>query len=261
MVIIRAKKRIYILVFTLICLTAGLLSLGRITYARDQYPTPSREFYVYDQGGTYLNGEEKQAVINKNLRYEKTDEKPQIVVAFIDGATVDLDSYGPELGTSWGVGKSGNDNGVLITFAYNDGENNARIDVGYGLEGAVTDAWTGKILEANRSLIKSSNKREVGQGIFNVFKEVSILVDQEYGYDPDYETEVKEEKSSPIGFIIMIIIIILFSGIFRGRSGRGGFGGGFRGGYYGGGGFGGGSFGGGGSSGGGGSFGGGGSSI
>ena len=55
-----------------------------------------------------------------------------------------IDYYGYQLGRHWGIGQKGKDNGVLFTV--DAGEKQARIDVGYGLEGTLTDAQSFLIL-------------------------------------------------------------------------------------------------------------------
>ncbi|HPQ82022.1 MAG TPA: TPM domain-containing protein, partial [bacterium] len=50
-----------------------------------------------------------------------------------------------ELFKSWGIGKKGKDNGILFLVAPN--EKRMRIEVGYGLEGAINDALAGRILD------------------------------------------------------------------------------------------------------------------
>lgn len=56
----------------------------------------------------------------------------------------DVDRAAEELFRQWGVGKRGNDNGVLILCAVRD--RRVRIEVGYGLEGALPDALCGRII-------------------------------------------------------------------------------------------------------------------
>ena len=62
---------------------------------------------------------------------------PTVEGADIDGAAVDLFK-------AWGIGQKGKDNGILILASIND--HKARIEVGYGLEGLITDGTAGDIL-------------------------------------------------------------------------------------------------------------------
>ena len=56
-----------------------------------------------------------------------------------------IEDYGYQLGRAWGIGQKGKNNGALLIVAPN--ERKVRIEVGYGLEGALTDAVTRLIIE------------------------------------------------------------------------------------------------------------------
>ena len=56
----------------------------------------------------------------------------------------DLEEYTLEVASNWGIGEAGKDNGALVFLAIDDRRN--RIEVGYGWEGALTDARCGDLL-------------------------------------------------------------------------------------------------------------------
>jgi len=56
-----------------------------------------------------------------------------------------IEEYGYQLGRHWGIGQKGTNNGVLLIVAPN--ERKVRIEVGYGLEGTLTDAITSVIVQ------------------------------------------------------------------------------------------------------------------
>lgn len=57
----------------------------------------------------------------------------------------DIDTAAGKLFSLWGIGKKDKDNGLLLLAAIEDRK--IRIEVGYGLEGALPDARTGRILD------------------------------------------------------------------------------------------------------------------
>ena len=70
----------------------------------------------------------------------------QVVVATIKSLQGnDIAQYGYQLGRAWGIGQKGKNTGAIIIVAPN--ERKVRIEVGYGLEGALTDAQTKLIIE------------------------------------------------------------------------------------------------------------------
>ena len=261
-----------------------IIITGVSAYGQDiKLPEPSREFYVNDFVGL-ISEDAKSNIVRVNLNYENTEEKPQIVIAVVpDMQGLDENKYAVELFEKWGIGNKKYDNGVLVLLAME--ERRIKIEVGYGLEGAITDSVSGRILDDSMDYLSSG---DYSAGLENIFYQLANRVNEEYGYNSDeifgnmsFPNNTGEHRggSSDGGaiaqliIIIIIIVIINISGGGRGRRRRrgifippittrntgfgGGFGSGFGGGSFGGGGrsgggFGGGSFGGGGRSGGGG---------
>ncbi len=166
-----------------------------------------------------------------------------------------LEYYSEEVATQNKIGSKEHDNGVLVLVVKND--HKARIEVGYGLEGALPDALASSIIR--NVMIPQFRNDNYYAGISNGIDAIIKAIAGEYSAENKNNTDDNSHHGS---FIIILMIIFFLFNIFR-RSGRGGRGGFI---YYGGGlsggrssGFGGG-FGGGGFSGGGGSFGGGGAS-
>ena len=177
-----------------------------------------------------------------------------------------IEYYGYQLGRHWGIGQKGKDNGVLLIV--DAGEKQVRIEVGYGLEGTLTDAQSFEII--HDVIVPHFARGDFTGGIVAGSDAILVVL----GHEQQAVQQQKLRNRSGTGFLMLIIILFalmpLMSAIFgRGRRGGTGSGmgwlgwlalgmlsGGF-GGFSGGGGFGGGF---GGFSGGGGSFGGGGAS-
>ena len=181
----------------------------------------------------------------------------------------DISDYGFQLGRAWGIGQKGKNNGVILIVAPN--ERDVRIEVGYGLEGDLTDAVTRLIIE--NAILPKFRAGDMAAGIAaGVDDIIKVLSGDAATYK---ERAAKEQKDFSAkrpdsqgggGFAVILFIFILFivfsrigrwwwPWLFLGGGGRGGWssgGGGWSsGGGGGGGGFsgGGGSFGGGGASG------------
>jgi len=239
-------------------------------------PKPTREFYINDFADL-INEEVEYNIIKINLNYEKMQEKPQIVVVTVNNMQgLDENTYAVKLFEEWEIGNKGYDNGVLLLLALE--ERRIKIEVGYGLEGAITDSKSGRILDEALDYLSEG---DYSTGLENIFYNLALVVNEEYGYDNedifgDIDVDNSyDDSSSDIGslfrLILLIIVIIIINGLGGGRGRRRGSvfmpyiiprftnfgsgthrGGGFGNGGFGGGGFGGGSFGGGGRSGGGG---------
>ncbi len=254
-----------------------LLSLSFSTSAIE-FPQPTNDLFVNDFADV-INEEDEAEIMNIGADlYEQTTA--QIVVVTIDSLDgYDENEYALELGREWGVGSKETNNGVVLLLSVSD--RRISIQAGYGLEGCVTDAKSGSILD--EYAIPYLRNDDFSTGLIEAYKAIVSVVCNEYGVElnPDYEignydfyeNDVLEDSDDAIATIILTIAIILivvfvfrkFSGSdsnhgggsyhggghYRGGTFYGGFSGGSRGGFSGGsGGFrgGGGSFGGGGAS-------------
>jgi uncharacterized protein len=183
----------------------------------------------------------------------------------------EIADYGYQLGRFWQIGQKGKDNGVLLIIAPN--EHDVRIEVGYGLEGDLTDAVSRLIIE--QSILPKFRAGDMAAGIAaGVDDIIKVLSGDAASYKEKaaqqpktYQPKRPEDGSLAgiIPFLVIVVVIIILAN--RGRrggmwwGGPGGLGGMTRGGWSGGGwSSGGGGWSGGGFSGGGGSFGGGGAS-
>ncbi|MDP2912257.1 MAG: TPM domain-containing protein, partial [Candidatus Omnitrophota bacterium] len=100
--------------------------------------------YVNDYAGI-LSGETKTKLAALSSEIE-TKTTSQLAILTLDTtAPLDMETYAVKLFEKWGIGKKGKDNGVLILVAVKDRQ--MRIEVGYGLEGAIPDALAKNIIE------------------------------------------------------------------------------------------------------------------
>lgn len=87
----------------------------------------------------------QEAALDAKLAALQQATTRQLVVATIpDLQGHDIADYGTQLGRHWGIGQSEANNGVILIVAPN--ERRMRIEVGYGLEGIMTDALSGRII-------------------------------------------------------------------------------------------------------------------
>ena len=183
----------------------------------------------------------------------------QIVVATLKSLQgQDIATYGYQLGRAWGIGQKGKNNGAILIVAPN--ERKVRIEVGYGLEGDLTDAASRIIIE--NAILPQFRAGNYDAGVEQGTVEIVRLLGGgkvDLSREPEApQPEHQDRGHIPWVVIAFILVFVIFGRgfwplLFLGGMGRrGGWGGGGFGGWSGGGG--------GGFSGGGGSFGGGGAS-
>jgi len=230
---------------------------------------PNYSGYVNDYAGV-LSYENRQALTALIGELERKTTA-QIAVVTVDTiAPYDIEGYAVKLFEKWGIGQKGKDNGILLLVAIR--ERKVRIEVGYGLEGALPDAIAKVIIEDY--IVPSFKEGNYNSGIVRGTVGIAKLVAEEYdvtlsefGTLPTNVPVPRKRSAAAVFFRILfnLFIIILILGTrtgflwwflipgFRRRggfwygSGFGGNSGGFGGGF---GGFGGGFSGGGGASGG-----------
>ena len=134
---------------------AGSRLLGTTTVtASDLLTKPAQRAYIVDTAG--MVSAEDAAQISKIGAELRSKTKTEIVVVTVPtlGGT-DIESYANELFRSWGIGDARMNNGVLLLIAKDDRA--FRIEVGYGLEGAITDGYAGSVLDAMKGEFRKEN--------------------------------------------------------------------------------------------------------
>jgi uncharacterized protein len=227
---------------------------------------------VVDEAGV-LDSATRAALTQKlaDLEAKTTDQLVVVTLPSLQGTSIE--ELGVALGRAWQIGQKGKNNGVLLIVAPN--ERKVRIEVGYGLEGTLTDAVS-RLIIANAIVPRFQQKDfagGIGRGVDDI---VAVLT----GDAEEWKSRAAQRPDETPAWGSLLTFVLIFAVILvvffmigaasppatrrRGRyspwiGGPGPFWNGSSGGFSGGGGFGGGSSGG-GFSGGGVSFGGGGSS-
>lgn len=125
-----------------IFLTAVIIIMPLIGLA---YTSPGKPTGFVNDFANILSVQDKQ-VIETKLQSLKQTTNAEVSVVTISSLGNDetIETYAPKLFQEWGIGVKGKDNGLLILVASNDRQ--ARIEVGYGLEGSITDIQSGIIV-------------------------------------------------------------------------------------------------------------------
>jgi len=212
---------------------------------------PALRSRVTDQAG--MISPQAELRLEQALEEFERSDSTQIAILTVESLEGEsLEDYALRVATTWGLGQAQHDNGALLLVAKQ--ERKIRIEVGYGLEGTLTDLLAGRIVDHE---IAPRFKRGDLDGGF--LAGTAAMIEAVRGEYQGSGTVNKKKRRPSWGWIALILFLgpglSLLGGGRRSGHRRGGFwvsGGGFGGGFGGGGGFsgGGGGFGGGGSSGG-----------
>ncbi len=264
------KDKFVIFLLFIFNLTAGNYSQSQVNAVQPSRDNPAQLIkYITDETGT-LNTTQITQLNNKLSSFNRTTSN-QVLVYIIPSLNGEsLEDYSIRLAEKNKIGKKDKNNGVLVLIVKDDRK--IRIEVGYGLEGALTDALCSKIIRNDITPQFKSGKYY--EGIDKGIEAIISVTKGEYTADKN-QNDLNAECCFGMPVFVLLIFGIIFLFIFTsfirsifgvGRSvysGKNGWGSGWgSGGSWGGGSSGSssGGFGGGGFSGGGGSFGGGGAS-
>lgn len=189
-----------------------------------------------------------EAALDRQLAAEEERTTNQVVVATVPSLQgVDIETFAVELYRAWQIGQADSDNGALLLVAPD--ERKVRIEVGYGLEGTLTDAVSDSIIR--HEILPSFRDGDLSGGVEAGAAAIISALGGEYVV-PATATGVTEGGSDFVtsaitvgvwGFIIILFIARRLIGRrrrFYGRSwgigaGVAGASGGFSGGFSGGG--------------------------
>jgi len=182
-----------------------------VIYAQTQIPVLKN--YANDFTSTLTSSELSQLeTVLKKFDDSTSNQIVFLMVNSLDGGA--LENYTYEVAKKNQIGSAKNNNGVLFFIAKNDRK--LRIEVGYGLEGALPDAICSSIL---RNEVRPYFRE--GDYYSGITAGLSAIISATKG---EYKGEAKDEGTKGKGFpfaFIFIIIAVIFS-IFRRGGGGGG---------------------------------------
>lgn len=193
-------------------------SCSIFAFASDNFPTPTSYKYINDYVGIIDNEQSKNIIsIGKELE-DKTGA--QAVIVIVDSTNdVPIEDYSNKLFRNWGIGQKGKDNGLLILLALNDRK--WRVEVGRGLEGAIPDALSNRIMEsiAKPSFVEGN----YAEGLTNAYSTFSDSIANEYGVtlskslNISLPSENNSRSSGGIAIAIIVVLVLLDLIFNRGR--------------------------------------------
>ena len=171
---------------------------------------PTSDFYVNDYADLLSNDVQEYIIsTNKTLNSQTGAQIVVVTVKNLEGQS--LEEYATALFRKFGIGDKTKNNGVLMLLAIE--ERQMRTEVGYGLEGVLTDGKTGRIQD--EYIIPYLKENNWNEGIRNGYSKILEEVANEYQVDVGEITAVSnkdnEEASmtipTTIGSIALLFLI------------------------------------------------------
>jgi len=162
---------------------------------------PSYSGFVNDYAGALSSGERSRIeALCRDLEAKTSAELAVVVVKTVQ--PLDPKMYAVKLFEKWGIGKKGVDNGILLLLAME--ERRVEIEVGYGLEGVITDSKAGRILDDY--VVPYFKKGQFNKGLYNGAAAISKEIITSKGASPD-EKFAPEKRSSNLDTLFLILSI------------------------------------------------------
>jgi uncharacterized protein len=117
-----------------------------------------------------------------------------------------LEEFSHRVSTTWKLGHKGTDNGVLLLVV--PGERRIRIEVGYGLEGTLTDAKSSQIIR--REIVPHFKSGDFARGIIAGLKAIMGTIEGTYTLPED--GRAKSEQNGPWEILFIAVAIGAFVG-------------------------------------------------
>lgn len=184
-------------------ITATIISLvfgGGVAVALAVPSTPPLDRPIVDQTGTLSSSQVDDIVASINTSRTKKDYQLAVLVIPTLGNDEYLEGYSLKVARQWGVGTAEKDNGVLLLVVMNDRK--ARIEIGRGLEGDLTDTEASRII---RNVLAPEFRN--GNYAVGIKKSVQSIQAQVEGVpDPNHA----EPGSSSSGMSDIVPILLFF---------------------------------------------------
>jgi uncharacterized protein len=183
--------------------------------AQNILPKPNPPKLVTDMANV-LSAEQKDILERKLVAFDDSSSNQIVVVLIKTLNDYPIEEYSTKLFRDWGIGNKKTNNGILLIAAIDDRK--IRIEVGYGLEGAIPDITTASIIR--NDIVPSFKTGDYYHGIDLATNSIAKAAVGEYKVARQKDSSGKGGSSIFTFLIILVIVIVIIS------SSRGGGGGG-----------------------------------
>jgi uncharacterized protein len=191
---------------------APLAALALVAVAAADMAVPPLTARVTDLTGTLAA--EERAALEQRLEAFERERGSQIAVLIVPTTAPDsIEEYSIRVAETWKLGRKGIDDGALLLVAKED--RTLRIEVGYGLEGALTDATTKRIVE--EVILPRFRERDFHGGVAAGVEAMTRVVRGEPLPTPSWREGSRSGTDGDLGAFLApaVIIGIAIGGLLR----------------------------------------------
>ena len=194
------------------------LLLGWVFPALADVAVPPLVGRVVDQTGTLSTND--VSALNQTIRAFETRKGSQIAVLIVpttDGEAIE--PFSLRVAEAWKIGRKKIDDGALLVIAKND--RHLRIEVGYGLEGALTDVTSKRIIDED--ITPKFKAGDFTGGISAGVDRMIRIIDGEKlpaPEPPHWQPQARSFDPGDLFNPFLLIPVLLFGGAMRAMLGR-----------------------------------------
>ncbi|MDQ4132018.1 MAG: TPM domain-containing protein, partial [Actinomycetota bacterium] len=167
---------------------------------------------VVDEAGVVPDGAQ-QSVDRALIDYQNRTGNQVAVAVVRTTGNQSIEDYGIDLAREWGVGQEGKDNGVVLVIAMED--RRARLEVGRGLEGELTDVESGDIIDER--VIPFLREGNVGGAITQGTEAIrQALGDPQAGELPPAPAPAREDRPGAGAWLGSLLFLVPLGFVFLG---------------------------------------------
>jgi uncharacterized protein len=201
------KAKITILVALLVLTALTLVGCSNSNNSPDYSKViPELKAHINDYADLF-NQETRDSTEKQLIGYENSTSTQIAVLTVEDiGENTTIEDYSMKIAEAWKIGQKKKDNGVLITVAKS--QKKVRIEVGYGLEGVLTDASCRYIIENCFLTNVKGDSPSFNKAITETVNAIILTIGGEF------ETVKKgvENEEKSVWFFVVLCIITLIAG-------------------------------------------------
>ncbi|MEO8346262.1 MAG: TPM domain-containing protein [Betaproteobacteria bacterium] len=203
----------------LLVLFALAIPAAMAVAADDLVKIPALSSRVTDLTNTF-SAADRQALDAKLAAWESQTGNQLVVLMVPSTQPEAIASYGIRVAEAWKIGRKGKDNGAVFLVAKDDRKN--RIEVGYGLEGVLTDVTSRRILAETVAPFFRNN--QFIQGVNAGVDQIIDVVNKGEPLPDAPAAQTQPRKSGGISFdmilIVLFVVVPVLGGILRRMFGK-----------------------------------------
>jgi uncharacterized protein len=216
-IVSRGLPRVALFLFSLV--GAWLISAGAVAQSvtGDLIAIPPLKAHVTDLSGTLSAAQ--QAQLEQQLVAFETARGSQIAIFMVPTTQPEaIEQFSIRVAEAWKIGRRKHDDGVLVTVAKNDRK--MRIDVGYGLEGAIPDVVAKRII--SETMAPRFRQGDFAGGLSAAVTQMETLIGGESLPPPDGSNRSSGGGTGNLEqlFVIALMLSVVGGSVLRAMFGR-----------------------------------------